>query len=526
MTKSHSFSIYLLKKGFTPEKSLGDEHGLSSINGASSIPKSASLFVGNNPPTSPWWRDYFGIEQDLDQSLKSALLFVRVKGRYFVLSFGHAYSKLDNSSYEPNFGLLVTLNSIDSNKLNSTDTVEPINGRRKRTQIPNASDITLFDFDKDSSILRNITGRVKEEHKNFFRNPSGASSIKISSSVSADKISKLLRTLLELYNQNTYEDAFPSLLNITPIKDPNQIAKLDENLVIALKEKSENLYLTIPEIIDYHQVSSVRFKSRKKSETFDDLYLDRYYEYLEHIEKNLNEVELEDIQKQMISLVDADEETERSSYQLYKCLVFDTKIQDEGGAFHLNEGHWYKVSDDYLKKLTDYLDRHCKKKTKLPHYNHKDESAYNKSVPLKKSKFICLDRKNIAPFGQMEPCDLYTVDSNEALFIHVKHFRDSAGISHLLYQGQNSARAIRSIDKCLQKLRRLLKSQPQKLPLKKSDRFKVCFAIITHKDITKKSENLPIFSKISLMQALENLENMGLEAWYEYIKNKKPKKKR
>ena len=524
MAKSHSFSIYLLKKGFTPEKSLSDEHGLSRINGASSISKRASLFVRNNPPTSPWWRDYLGIEQDLDQSLKSALLFVPVKGRYFVLCFGHAYSKIDDSSYEYDFGLRVTLNSIVPNKLNSTDTVEPINGRRKRTQIPNASDITMFDFDKDSSILRNITGRVKDDYKDLFTNPSGASSIRISSSVSADKISELLRTLLELYNPKTYEDAFHSLLNIIPVKDSDQIAKLDENLIIALKEKSENLYLTIPEIIDYHQVSSVRFKSRKKSETFDDLYLDRYYEYLEHIEKNLNEVELEDIQKQMVSLIGTDEETE-SSYQLYKCLVFDTKLQDEGGAFHLNEGHWYKVSDDYLNKLTKYLDRHCKK-TKLPPYNHKDEAAYNKSVPLKKSKFICLDSKNIAPSGQMEPCDLYTVDSDEALFIHVKHFRDSAGISHLLYQGQNSARAIRSIDKCLQKLHRLLKGKSKNLPLKKSDKFKVCFAIITHKDITKKSENLPIFSKISLMQALENLENMGLEAWYEYIKNKKPKKKR
>ena len=525
MAKSHSFSIYLLKKGFTSENSLINRHGLTKTD-ASSIPDGASLFVGDRPPIPPWWKSYFGIEQDLKQSLKSALLFVPFKGRYFVLCFGHAYSKIDDSSYEYDFGLLVTLNSIDPSKLNSTDTVEPANGRRRRTQIPNASDITLFDLDKDSSILRNITGRVKEKYKKLFRNPSGANSIRISSPISADKIPKLLQSLLELYKQDTYKKVFPGLLNIIPVKDPDQIAELNKKLIVALKGKSENLYLTIPEIVDYHRVSCMRFIPRKGNESFNDIDLERYYEYLEHIRKNLNEVEFEDIKELKIVLIDADGKTEIGSYQLYKCLVFDTNLQDEGGAFHLNEGHWYKVSNDYLNKLTNYLDRRCKK-TNLLTYNHKDEAAYNESVASENPEFICLDRKNIAPSGQrpIEPCDLYTVDSDEALFIHVKHFRDSVGISHLLNQGQNSALVIRSINECLQELHKLLEGQHKKLPSDKREKFKVCFAIITHKDITKKSENLPIFSRISLMRALENLESMGLEAWYEYIKNNKPKKK-
>ena len=160
MSKSHSFSIYLLKQGYDSSNTLKEGHKLENRVDASNLPPSASLFVLDNPSGEPWWKWYFGIKKTLIQASKGALIFIPVDGRYFVLSFGHVFHNLHESSYEYDFGLRVTLNSVDPNKLKSTDILEPGAARRQRTQVPVDSDLTYFDFDHDSSILKSLTGKV------------------------------------------------------------------------------------------------------------------------------------------------------------------------------------------------------------------------------------------------------------------------------------------------------------------------------------------------------------------------------
>ena len=125
MNKSHSFSIYLLKQGYDASNALKEGHNLKNLVDASNLPLNASLFVLNNPSREPWWKGYFGINITLTQASQGALIFIPVGERCFGLSFGHVFHNLNESSYEYDFGLRVTLNSIDPNKLKSTDILEP-----------------------------------------------------------------------------------------------------------------------------------------------------------------------------------------------------------------------------------------------------------------------------------------------------------------------------------------------------------------------------------------------------------------
>ena len=521
MAKSHSLSIFLLKSDFDADNALIDRHGLQKVDDATNLPDNSVLYIGDNVPKPPWWKNYFGITKELRQSLKSALLFVQHDHKWFALSFGHAYSKLDDNSYEYDFGVRVTLNSIDPEKLNSIDSVQPSTGKRQRTQVPNPSEITLFDFDRDSSILRNITGRVEDKYKGIFKNPSGASSLRVKSQITAENIPDLLKKIFELYKLETYKETFPNLLNITPIKDPEIIAALDEKLLDAMKSKSDNLYLTIPEIIDYEKVDNYRFISRRESQIFDDIYLDNYYRHLNNIHEDINDIDIDGLKKQKIALTEKNTSSNDRKFSLYKCLVFDTKLEDGDGAYHLNEGNWYKIKNEYLNELQNFLDSKCRNTT-LPHFAHQNENAYNKAVAADQN-IICLDRKDIAPRGQtqIEPCDLYSVDNGEALFIHVKRSTKAASISHLLAQGVNSAEALRGFDESLTKLHELINNDVNndnnKVPASRGDKFLVCFAIITHKDISKKSENLPLFSRITAMRNFKHLEMMNIDAWFEFI---------
>ena len=132
MAKIRPFSIYLLKEGFDHANSLKQDHSLEEAE-AADLPDNARLFILDTPPRPPWWRSYFGIEQELHQASKGALVFLEIGGRNFAISFGHVYHHLNDYSYEYDFGLRVTLNSLDPAELKSADMVSPGTARRKRT---------------------------------------------------------------------------------------------------------------------------------------------------------------------------------------------------------------------------------------------------------------------------------------------------------------------------------------------------------------------------------------------------------
>jgi uncharacterized protein (TIGR04141 family) len=162
MAKSRPFSIYLLKPGQDDNNSLKDDHDLEPTE-AANLPEGAKLFVLDAGPTPPWWREYFGIKEELYQEHKGALIFLPVKDRHFALSFGQVFHHLSDTAYEYDFGLRVTLNSLDPKELKSADMVEPGVARRKRTQVPISTELTYLDFDGNSEIIKSLTGKVKAE---------------------------------------------------------------------------------------------------------------------------------------------------------------------------------------------------------------------------------------------------------------------------------------------------------------------------------------------------------------------------
>jgi uncharacterized protein (TIGR04141 family) len=106
--------------------------------------------------------------------------------------------------------------------------------------------------------------------------------------------------------------------------------------------------------------------------------------------------------------------------------------------------------------------------------------------------------------------------------IHVKRSTLSNQLSHLFNQGANACELIRLEPASLQALSDLISDRApgadqQYLDELNRSNLMVRFAIITHKDATKKSENLPLFSRISLMRSLRALKAMGVEAKVCYV---------
>lgn len=524
MAKKRSFSIYLLKQGFDSTNSLKTGTPLE-VAAASSLPTGAQLFLLDQAASAPWWKDYFGIERPVTQSHKGALVFLPVRDRWCALTFGYVSHNLKDECYEYDFGLKTTLNCVDPKKLRSTDTVEPGAARRRRTQLPSDSELTVFDVDRDSSIIKGLTGRVKDEYADIIKHITGASSLRMSSDATSAQIATTCERLLEIYEKDDYKTEFPDIRAIEPVKDPNRIKLLEEKLLVALKAKSSSLTITVPDMINHGEGLRATFGGAKRSRTYDDVAMPYYHDHLATRQIALETVDIDTLKKHALSLCDENGDT-RASYPIHKCLLFDTSLDEGGPGYHLFEGNWYLVEREYVAKLKTFLDPYFKPTTLIP-YSHESEGAYNKAVCDESPDYICLDRTNMSPRGQtnIEPCDLYSITDGHAVFTHVKVSTRSQLLSHLFNQGATSIEGLKQEPAIKERLKALLSerlagrnAEPFLAPIDEG-KHRVVYAIATEKPAEGLSGNLPLFSRMSLRRNIKFFNLVGVPVTCSYVRD-------
>lgn len=534
MARTRSFSIYLLKPNIVPADALEQEHNLEPEIGATQLPPGSLVYILDSVPREPWWRGFFGIPRALSQVGKGAIVFIPASGRWFALCFGHVSHNLDPEKYEHDFGLRVTLNSVDRKALKSTDLFEPGASRRRRVQIPTAADLTLFDVDADSTILRSLTGKVKPSRQHLFRNVTGASNLRISAKIEAQALAALCSELITIYESDEYQEIFPDIQSVTPVNDPTIIGRLNERLLSAIRNRSDELSVSLPAIIEFNESLLFTFTGAGQGALYDGLEIDNFYDYLEERNVNLQILTVDDLKKFRLVMVNEDR-AERFPFRITRSLIFDTKLQGDNAVYHLTDGNWYRFEDSYVTKLKSYLDPLFAADANLIAYNHASEGDYNVAAAAAIPNTVCLDKTNISPTGhtQIEPCDIYSLDGARALLRHVKISTRSSQLSHLFSQGTTSVELLKLEPAAAAKLSSMVTSKggPTGAALAApiaAGNYAVQYCIITTKPGTGQSENLPLFSRMNLMRAAKYLMLMGVSRTVAYVQDAtptKPKKK-
>lgn len=527
MARSRSYSIYLLKEGFTPDNSLKDDHFLEELSDVS-LPCEGKLFVYDSQVKQPWWKYYWNISRNLYQTLKGAIVFLKINDKWFALTFGPTYHNLKDISYEYDFGIITTLNSLNPKSIKSTDLLLPETAKRQRIQSPTAAELSFFDL-SDEAILKRLTGAVKEEYKSLFKNITGGKNLRISSNQSPNELVEILKELLKIYNKKDYKENFPSLQNIIPIKDPIVIEVLDKKLIEAFNQANPTpmeLVLAIPDLLEYESDVIYKFSGEGRSNLeFSDVYIKGYREYLS--ERGKTEIgTVSDFKRHNLNVCDENGNINKS-YSIYCSFLFDCMF--EGKTYHLCEGEWYLIEDDFIQKMKNLLDPHFIETHKaLIKCNHRKEEDYNKDLAENNEDVICLDKKNISPQKQtqIEPCDLVILNDDVLELAHIKISTRSSSLSHLFNQGVNSIHTLRVNDEAKQKFIELLKEngKPEWHKIIDNNRIKVIYGIITKK-IDKKSDGLPIFSRISLMRTVNELKSKGVDVNIIFIYDEVDRKK-
>lgn len=522
MARTRSFSVYLLKPGVTELDALEHPEKLDAVS-TGGLPADAAAYVIKVGAKSPWWRSFFGIPDTLFQETVGAIIFISASQRRFALTFGHVAHLLDDSAYEHDFGIKVTLNCVDPEKLKSTDVLEASAARRQRLQVPIDSDLTMFDFDADTDILKSLTGKVKAEHSDLFRRASGASNLRVDSKIEAGDLVDLCNRSLTLYGSDDYKAAFPNIQNVSPVRDPSTIELLDEKLIEAFRSKDAHLYLTIPAMVDYDNAPYALFAGAGADDPREDVHLGAFYNYLESRGEKIAEVTSAHLKKKYsVSLCDEEGSRKGPKFSVYKSLVVDVTMSD-GATYHLCDTNWYRVETNYLKLLEQQLDP-LWIDLKWPEYSHENEAAYNESMQSAGLGLVCLDTENVAPKkSNIEPCDLCGTVSGKATLYYVKRSTFSYKLSHLFAQGQTAAELLKLDADARLKLVAYASKGPidaQFGALLEQLKISIVFAIVTHKEQADKSKNLPLFSRMTLARVTKALRRMDFDPKFAFIKDK------
>lgn len=518
-TRKEKLSIYLTKSGVGSDvsKAIDLEKSKPPIKMEVSDLE-VTLYVKKEPPKPPPpWTKLFTDHQELPEDTfggrkaVGAALVVKLNENLFVLTFGTGFHLLKNEAIERDFGLRVTLNSVDPDKLRSLDKANydhnPLNSRTQ-----SSIDLDVFDLDVDSEMdmLYAVTGTSRVPI--FGSHVTGRDALTLVLEINLNGLRAILVECISRYKAALPKD-FEWVENIQRIKDKDLQGVLDLELDdILAKAEFKNMWLGEPEIIDWESQVGYSFDLYQKTPRHVVLNIDDLVKYF--IEKDIA-LTSENLKLQAIHINDS-EYNSIKKWSAYRCLYAEVSSGSE--HYILRNGQWYIVNTDFVNKVDKYLEGFDVYDFEFPTYSHDIEEDYNKFVAASYNNIELMDKKFVkigGPYDKLEFCDLIK-DSSE--FIHVKYYRSSATLSHLFSQGFVASEAFIG-DADFRK--RLNETLPESSKLSNADirpdpsLYKIVYAVATSKNIPKE---LPFFSKVTLKNALKTLKALNYSVSISAIK--------
>lgn len=508
-------NVYLLKNGVDVADAISGKlrEPVDITAGGKTI---GQLYLYKAPPKQAGWTYFFTEQKSKLSSLLSAGsggLFHIQGSRSFLLSFGYASHQVDKNMIEPDFGLRVTLNSVEGNKLRSVDAFTPdALGRQTRTQASRLGSIPEFGLNIDQDLLRTVSAQPTDD--SLGQRMSGKDNLTVNVKTDVAGLPELLETYLGRFRAKAYKKDFAWIDKIREVRDRQKIADLDGRLAKQFQLNAfEKTWMAVPEIVEWERIKGFRYGLGTKGSLDPDLHVSRLRESF----REPSTIAVEQLKKSVKAY--SDEEARFPSYDwtAYSCIYCEIELG--GDVFLLTNGKWFRVSSDFVEQVTNAIKRIPERRT-LPNFEHATEEEYNKAVAKSSGgKLALLDRKSIHVGGgrsQVEFCDLYGKDGR---MIHVKRYGGSGVLSHLFQQGVNSATLWTIHEEFRQKVNtKLPRTHKLADPLAQIDRerFKTVFAITTKKD-QPLWKSLPFFSKLSLRNAREQLRALGYSVELERI---------
>lgn len=285
-----------------------------------------------------------------------------------------------------------------------------------------------------------------------------------------------------------------------------------EALEVALDQKLQNkdfsnIWLSIPEIIQWDQVVGFMFTHGKKI-IYPDITMDGFLNTVDD-----DKITLDLLKKRKISCADEDHNCINRSWTVYRCLYAELDL--ESAKYVLNDGKWFRIEPDFVTKTNSAYSKIAISGLSLPDYKHKNEGAYNIDVSSSNpDEYALLDDKQKVfhggGHGQVEICDLFSVQKN---FIHIKRYGKSSVLSHLFSQGFVSGQLMQLDADFRAKIKSKLPASFKPLISEafrpEDQEFTITFALISEDQ--EDGLHLPFFSRVNINNTNRILRGYGFK---------------
>lgn len=442
----------------------------------------------------------------------AALVVVRRNGNTFVVTFGHAWQKLDDDWLEPEFGRRVALNAIRPEKLVEIQ-VEQVFAKWHvaRERAPRASSVEEFGVQFDRDLVASVEGVPADKHSLFGKKLRGGTSLRVDIEFSA--LPDVLDRSATLAKSPAYRKHWPEIDNLTMVVDETLIQNLEAQFDTELKsgQAQKSLIMFAPTYIreEAAAVDSYVFgRMSKTPASAPYLLVDSWIGFLK---KEKRQPTVSEAKASWVHLLDEGKE-QLKKYSAFQCFGYE--LSYSGSQYILSSGIWYSVSSDFLKKVNAAIAKIPGPATRLPAWNGTDrEGVYNAGCGGRKG-FTAFDAKNLRYGGgqsQLEFCDVLHLGSRTLFFAKIPS--RSSGMSHLLEQVRRTAELLFSQDQSYRdeligKIKKhyrgtdttWLTSRPRQ------GDWNLCLVALG-----KAKEKLPFFARCGLAKLYKDLREQGHE---------------
>ncbi|HWQ95537.1 MAG TPA: DUF6119 family protein [Gammaproteobacteria bacterium] len=190
--KTYHLTVRLLKTNVSADSALKRDFSSSQKELRSDLPFQGSILVLPPSKNEPDWVEFLNScsASDIGNIINrgsSAILFVEASNRLFAFTFGYGHHSLSPDCHETDFGLKVTLNSVDPDKIDAVD-AKTIDENMLTTvrQSSKSSTIESFGLNVASDLVRASTGVPKDV--NLATRLTGREALQISAKINVTQL--------------------------------------------------------------------------------------------------------------------------------------------------------------------------------------------------------------------------------------------------------------------------------------------------------------------------------------------------
>ena len=518
MVNKNKLSIYLIKNEFTSDEDIIENYHDSQV-----IDDVGVVYLGYSKANPPKWAASFLTSRvntnNLFVSNARAVLLVRItvaqnEHRVFAIVMGYGKNMLKDDVVEERFGLKVVLNTIKSNSLRRINKRD-IGGNQKLSdeQLPLKAGINDFGIDINRDLVGYIAG-VSDDDEYAPGIIARGDILSLTVEVDITNVVAFLRKTYDKYLMDIYKENFGWIDQIQDVKDSRVVERLNSALVTAINENSKYIWMAVPEVIDWSEISGFKYCG---SDIYDDIFV---YKVRDSFREGLSS--FEQLRGKHIIALSALDDSERFHWTAAKCLFGELTL--DAKAYCINNGKWYCVDTNFVNEVNkDYVATTISS-IQFDDYTeaHSGENSYSSSfVANHVGEYVLMDCQDIQYGGghsKIELCDVLTLQRE---LIHIKPYAGSSTLSHLFNQAAVSTELLLYDASFLQLANKKITevSGGDTFCINNNRGIKIIIAIISKDNSTL--PNIPFFSKVSFRNFKNRLRAFGLEVNMRSIHNVK-----